>query len=77
MAPPKQLTTQDTLGTWLKHPTGGPIVRDLLTQFGVDEKMLGPFKLFRVEKVVAMSNGAITQDMLDDIVRQANAPTTS
>ncbi|MEO8529012.1 MAG: hypothetical protein ABI435_08030 [Pseudolysinimonas sp.] len=76
MEHPKQLTAQDTLGTWMKHPNGGPIVRDLLAKYGVSEHMLTPFKLFHVEKVVAMSNGMITQEMLDDLVRQANEPAT-
>lgn len=73
MATPKRLTARDSLGTWLKHPVGGPIVRDLLAQYGVDEKLLTPFRLLRVEKVVSMSNGMVTQQMVDDLVEQANA----
>ena len=73
MTDPRPLTARDTLGTWMKHPTGGPIVRGLLAHFGVDEKLLTPFKLLRVDRVVAMSNGMVTQEMVDDLVRQANA----
>jgi hypothetical protein len=29
--------------------------------------------LLRVEKVVSMSNGMVTQEMVDDLVEQANA----
>jgi len=32
MAKDKALTAKSSIGAWLKHPVGGPILRDLLAQ---------------------------------------------
>ena len=34
MSTPKTLTGDDSIKTWLEHPVGGPIIRDLLAQAG-------------------------------------------
>jgi hypothetical protein len=69
----EQLTLKDSVRTWLKHPVGGPIVRDLMAQAGVDERMLTPVKFFSVERVLGMAGDAVPQSMVDDVLRRANA----
>lgn len=74
MANDKPLTAKSTIGTWLKHPRGGAIVRGYLARAGVDERALAPVKLLPLEKAVPMSGGRLTQAMVDDLVAQANRP---
>lgn len=40
MAKDKALTAKSSIGAWLKHPVGGPILRDLLAQGGQKESAL-------------------------------------
>lgn len=69
----KPLTAKSSIGTWLKHPTGGPIVRGYLAQAGVDEKVLAPFKLFSLDTAAGMSGGRLTPEMVDRLVAEANS----
>jgi hypothetical protein len=36
------LTARSSIATWLDHPTGGPLIRDLLGQAAQDENALKP-----------------------------------
>ena len=36
------LTAHSTIGEWLDHPTGGPLVRGLFEQTGADPALLTP-----------------------------------
>ncbi len=72
----RPLTAKDSIGTWLKHPTGGPLVRGYLAQAGYDEKVLAPFKLFSLETAGRMSGGRLTPSMIDRLVVDANRPPT-
>lgn len=74
MGKDKALTAKSSIGAWLKHPVGGPILRDLLAQGGQNESALAPVKLFSLERVAAMSGGRMPQEMIDDMVRRANDP---
>lgn len=74
MAKDKTLTAKSSIGAWLKHPVGGPILRDLLAQGGQTESALAPVKLFSLERVASMSGGRMPQEMIDDMVRRANDP---
>src|SRR5689334_6406536 len=57
MAKDKPLTAKSSIGAWLKHPAGGPLIRDLLTQAGVDERVLTPLKILPLQQLVTMSQG--------------------
>lgn len=72
MAEARDLRLEDSVGTWLKHPRGGPVVRELLAQAGVDEKVLGPFRLLPVAKAPALSGGRVTPQMLDTLLARVN-----
>jgi hypothetical protein len=73
MAKDKALTAKSSVGTWLKHPIGGPLIRQLLGQAGVDEKVLAPVKLLPLQSLVAMSQGQMPQSLVDDLVEKANS----
>lgn len=72
MGKDKELTAKSSIGTWLKHPVGGAILRDMLAQGGQTEAALAPVKLFSLERVASMSGGRMPQSMIDDMVRRAN-----
>ena len=72
MAKDKPLTAKSSVGTWLKHPVGGPLIRELLAGAGVDERLLAPVKLLPLQQLVTMTKGEMPQSMVDDLVRQAN-----
>lgn len=73
MAKDKALTGKSSVGAWLKHPIGGPLIRDLLAQAGVDEKVLTPVKLLPLQNLVSMSQGKMPQSLVDDLVEKANS----
>ena len=73
MAKDKPLTDRSTVGAWLKHPVGGPLIRQMLAEAGVDEKVLTPVKLLPLKNLVAMSGGQMQQSVVDDLVAKANS----
>lgn len=72
MTDPKPLTANSTIGTWLQHPEGGPLIRELLGGAGVDETVLAPVIGLPLQQMVAMSQGAMPQSVIDDLVLRAN-----
>ncbi len=68
----KPLTAKSSIGDWLKHPVGGPLLRDLLAQGGQTEKALAPVRLLSLQRLVSMSKGQLPQEVVDDMVRRAN-----
>ena len=66
------LTTKSTIGTWLKHPVGGRLARELLARYGVDEKVLAPFRFLPLETAIALSGRTVPQSMVDELVARAN-----
>ena len=73
MAPAKTLTTKDSVGTWLKHPVGGPLIREALAEAGVDPKVLAPVSFFSLERVAGMAGDRIPAGLLDELVARTNA----
>ena len=69
----KKLTTKDSVGTWLKHPVGGPLIREALAAAGVDQKVLAPVSFFSLERVVGMAGDRIPPGLIDELVSRANA----
>ncbi|WP_334149806.1 SDR family NAD(P)-dependent oxidoreductase [Microbacterium sp.] len=66
------LTAHSTIGEWLNDPTGGPIIRGLFEQTGADPELLTPVLGLPLQQLVAMSQGAMPQSVVDDLVRAAN-----
>ena len=73
MSTPKTLTGDDSIKTWLAHPVGGPIIRDLLAQAGQDPDVLKPVSRLAIKRLVKLSKGQFSQQMVDDLVARAAA----
>ncbi|MES2170848.1 MAG: SDR family NAD(P)-dependent oxidoreductase [Actinomycetota bacterium] len=67
------LTADSSVGTWLDDPIGGAIMRDLLAQGGQDASALKPVRMLSLKRLVKMSRGMMTNEMVDDLVRRAAA----
>lgn len=68
-----QLTGDSSIGTWLDDPIGGPIVRELLGQGGQDAGALRPVRRLALKRLVKLSKGAFSDEMVADLVRRADA----
>ncbi|MFK4761441.1 SDR family NAD(P)-dependent oxidoreductase [Microbacterium sp. ZW T5_45] len=66
------LTAHSSIGDWLNDPTGGPLIRGLFEQTGADPALLTPVLGLPLQQLVAMSQGAMPQSVIDDLVRAAN-----
>lgn len=73
MSTPKPLTGDDSIRTWLDHPVGGPIVRDMLAQAGQDPSVLRPVYRLALKRLIKLSKGRFSQQMVDDLVARAAA----
>lgn len=71
----KPLTAKSSIGEWLKHPIGGALLRDMLTQGGTDENALRPVRMLALQRLVTLSQGQMPQEMVDDLVAKANGGT--
>ena len=66
------LTANSTIGAWLDHPAGGPLVRGLLAASGADDSVLAPLRSLPLVSLVDMSQGAMPRSVVGDLVRQVN-----
>jgi NAD(P)-dependent dehydrogenase (short-subunit alcohol dehydrogenase family) len=73
MSTPKPLSGDDSIKTWLEHPVGGPILRDLLAQSGQSADVLRPVQRLAIKRLVKLSKGQFSQEMVDALVARAAA----
>ncbi|MDR5699168.1 SDR family NAD(P)-dependent oxidoreductase [Agromyces aerolatus] len=73
MSDPKTLTGDDSIKTWLEHPVGGPIIRELLAQAGQSPDVLRPVSRLALKRLVKLSKGQFSQEMVDQLVARAAA----
>lgn len=66
------LTAHSTIADWMNDPTGGPLIRSLFEKTGADPELLTPVLGLPLQQLVAMSQGAMPQSIVDDLVRAAN-----
>ncbi|UVY84948.1 SDR family oxidoreductase [Brachybacterium sp. NBEC-018] len=66
------LTGRSTIEQWLASPVGGPLLRGLLEQGGIDESSLAPARQLPLANLVEASRGRFTQEVVDQLVRGAN-----
>lgn len=69
----KQLTADSSVGEWLADPVGGAIFREMLAKAGQDEKVLKLVRRFSLKRLQSMSQGQMTDEILQDMVRRQNA----
>lgn len=67
------LSGDSSISAWLDDPVGGPIIRDMLAQGGQDAGVLKPVRRLSLKRLVQMSRGMFTTEMVDDLVRRAEA----
>ncbi|MET0991131.1 MAG: SDR family NAD(P)-dependent oxidoreductase [Lacisediminihabitans sp.] len=65
------LTADSSVGTWLDDPIGGAIMRDLVAQGGQDVSALKPVRMLALKRLVKMSRGMMTMEMVDELVARA------
>ncbi|MGO2539727.1 MAG: SDR family NAD(P)-dependent oxidoreductase, partial [Specibacter sp.] len=70
---PNNLSGDSTVGTWLADPAGGPVLRAMLAQGGQDGESLRPVAKLALNRLVEVSQGAFTQEMVDGLVQRVEA----
>ncbi len=68
----KPLTGKSSIGDWLTHPVGGPLLKEVLAQGGQDETALKPVRLFSLQRLVALSQGKFSQEIVNELVSKVN-----
>ena len=68
----KPLTGKSTIQEWTLSPVGGPVIGQFLAAIGQDESVLDQVKNLPLETLITVSQGQLTQENVDDLVRQAN-----
>lgn len=66
------ITARNTIREWLDHPTGGPAVEGLLAQAGSTADALGPAMALPLQQLVQLTQGQLSQETVDELVRTAN-----
>src|SRR3954447_2108004 len=67
------LTRHSSIGDWIDHPVGGPIIREMLAQSGQSPEALAPVRPLALKQLVAMSRGAMTDETIDGLVQRVRA----
>lgn len=73
MGNPKPLTGDSSIADWLADPVGNAILTDMLAQGGQTPDVFKPVRRLAIKRLVKMSRGAFTHEMLDDLVRRVAA----
>jgi NAD(P)-dependent dehydrogenase (short-subunit alcohol dehydrogenase family) len=73
MATTKALTGDTSIAEWLADPAGSAILTDMLAQGGQSPEVFKPVRRLAIKRLVKMSRGAFTQEMLDDLIARAAA----
>ncbi len=72
-----RLTGDSSIGTWLDDPIGGPIMTELLAQAGQDASVMKPVRRLALKRLVKLSQGAFTAEMIADLEQRAAAAAAS
>ena len=70
---PSNLSGDSTISTWLADPAGGLVLRALLAQSGQDGESLRPVSKMALNRLVQVSQGAFTQEMVEGLVLRVGA----
>lgn len=68
-----QLNANSSVAEWLAHPVGGAIFRKMLHDAGQNEAVLRPVRRMSLKRLVALSRGQFTPELMDDMIAQANS----
>ncbi|MET0296458.1 MAG: SDR family NAD(P)-dependent oxidoreductase, partial [Microbacterium sp.] len=67
------LSGDSSIADWLADPAGNAILTDMLAQGGQTPEVFKPVRRLAIKRLVKLSRGAFTQEMLDDLIRRAAA----
>ncbi|WP_375385143.1 SDR family NAD(P)-dependent oxidoreductase [uncultured Microbacterium sp.] len=67
------LTANSSIATWLEDPIGNAILTEMLAAGGQTPEAFKPIRKLALKRLVKLSQGAFTEQMLDDLVRRAAA----
>jgi len=67
------LSGDSSVGTWLDDPIGGAILRELLAQAGQNADAMRPVRRLALKRLVKLSKGTFSQELLDELVQRAQA----
>ena len=70
MGTSKPLTGDSSIADWLADPAGNAILTEMLAQGGQTPEVFAPVRRLAIKRLVKLSRGAFTQQMLDDLVRR-------
>ncbi|MFE5670314.1 SDR family NAD(P)-dependent oxidoreductase [Agromyces sp. NPDC056523] len=73
MSTTTSVTADSSIKTWLTDPVGGPIIRDLLAQSGQDPDVLRPIHRLALKRLIKLSKGQFSQELVDQLVARAAA----
>lgn len=66
------ITADSTVGEWLAHPEGGTALREMLGESGFGSEVLEPVAALPLSELVGLSQGALTDDVVQALVRRVN-----
>jgi hypothetical protein len=66
------ITKDNTIREWFAHPDGGLALREMLENAGQDMTALDPIDSMPLKSLVTMSEGKISDEDIDTLVRTAN-----
>ncbi|TWF92645.1 SDR family NAD(P)-dependent oxidoreductase [Saccharopolyspora dendranthemae] len=66
------LSGKSSIGEWLEHPEGRPLIEELLAASGREPADLAPVSGLPLEQLVELSQGAFSREAVDDLVLRAN-----
>ena len=67
------LSGDSSISTWLADPVGGALLRSMLAESGQSPDVFRPVSRLAIKRLVKMSRGAFSQELLDELVRRAAA----
>jgi len=73
MATTKALSGDTSIADWLADPAGNAILTDMLAQSGQTPDAFKPVRRLAIKRLVKLSKGAFSQDMLDGLIARAAA----
>jgi NAD(P)-dependent dehydrogenase (short-subunit alcohol dehydrogenase family) len=70
---PQPLTGDTSIAKWIEHPVGGQLIREMLATGGQTPEALRPVSRLALRRLIKLSKGAFTEQMVADLVARAAA----
>ena len=66
------LTGHQTFSEWMNHPTGRPLIEDVIVKMGIDEDALRQLSQIPVDALPGLSQGRFPESVVTELVLAAN-----